>query len=632
MMGRRLLDVDFEHIEEGQVKSLKGNYGKIHGSIPVVKGYDGRKALYFANKAGEPAAQYIDFGKFPFGKESFTVNLWIKTHRDGCNGWPHPDELLKGADFKEGKGRNGWQKRYGGVLLANTGYSDLFDKGETGFSLANLQPSVYFNTCVQGSESTAPVRLWGMKEPDDDRWHLLSVVFDRKGKLQVYVDDTLLKETDIRFMEGESLDWGHLMLGADGHGLMGLGEMAVSSLSIREGVMGPWEISCLFAAGDIKRIREELKGRVLPGDIYKPEAAAHMVSKAGAAVEKVLEMEEAWRSLDGDSDPGEDVWRDRYQSVRSLQEDLEESYESFLLDTKKPDAAFLLLSDAHVEGQDSPRAMAYRKALLWGRELGMDAFADCGDYSNYGKAAELDGYWNMVRDSRGTMAALVALGNHETLEKSCSELVAYHTGRLAENGMVPEGYGELYFEYAIGDCHFLVLSQYSDTYEVTGYNIMWAHAADLKKKQMTWLEDRLKAYSGKGHPVMLFIHNAVREVLARQTDGNYRERAVILSTWADKFYKLLEQYPDVVICTGHVHHGFGDSCGAWGTRFGYHVIDVPSFCKNNKGYGMSEESGPVTVHTGYAVYLFGTRILVRALEFENRRWLTSYDQIIEIPC
>ena len=57
MMGRRLLDVDFEHIEEGQVKSLRGNYGKIHGSIPVVKGYDGRKALYFATKAGEPAAQ-----------------------------------------------------------------------------------------------------------------------------------------------------------------------------------------------------------------------------------------------------------------------------------------------------------------------------------------------------------------------------------------------------------------------------------------------------------------------------------------------------------------------------------------------------------------------------------------------
>ena len=227
------------------------------------------------------------------------------------------------------------------------------------------------------------------------------------------------------------------------------------------------------------------------------------------------------------------------------------------------------------------------------------------------------------------MIPLISMGNHETLEKSCGELVQYHVGKLAENGAVPKAYGELYYEYTIGGCHFLVLSQYSDTYTVTGYNIRWAHAADIKEKQMKWLEERLKAYSGQGHPIFLFIHNGIREVVVEETDGHYRERAVILSTWADAFYEMLERYPDVVICTGHVHHGLGDSCGAFKTRFGYHAIDVPSFCQNKTGYGMAEELGPVNAHTGYVIYIFGRKVLLRAVEFVSRTWLTSYDQLIE---
>lgn len=71
------------------------------------------------------------------------------------------------------------------------------------------------------------------------------------------------------------------------------------------------------------------------------------------------------------------------------------------MNTEKPDVSFLLVSDAHVEGPGMPKALAYGKALAWANELGFDAFADCGDYSNFGKDPELEGYWEAVEKNRG---------------------------------------------------------------------------------------------------------------------------------------------------------------------------------------------------------------------------------------
>lgn len=632
-MENLLLEVDFNRIEGSRVCSGTGNPGRIHGNISVVRGHDGTNALYFDNRAGIPAAQYVDFGRVAPGRENFSVSLWIKTHRDGCNGWPYHTEIIPEEEFAQSGNRTERQKRYGGVLLANTGYGDDgAGLGRGGFSIANLQQNVYFNTCFWGEDSQAGIRLWGMKEPDDDRWHQITVVFDRRASEKIYLDGRLLKETDISSMAGEEIDGGNLVLGSDGKYGNGLGEMAVSSLRISSGAMCENRITAMFALEDIERIRDELRQRPLPPELYSPEAVEELMRTAEDIAAKASEWKNTWEE---ETDDGREVpeilWSARKEKACGLRESFLERYETFLQKSmKKPEAAFVLMSDAHVESCDSPRALAYGNALAWAGELHMDAFADCGDYSNYGKAQELDGYWDAVAKNRGDMVALVVLGNHETLEKSCTDLVAYHTGKLAENKTLPPDYGELYYEYAIGDCHFLVLSQYSDTYTVTGYNRMWAHAADLKEKQINWLEEKLNAYCGQGRPVMLFIHNAIRQVLGRQTDGNYRETAVILSNWAERFYLLLEQHPDVVICTGHVHHGFGANCGAFASRDGYHVIDVPSFCQNKKGYGMSSELGPVRAHTGYFVYIFGNKLLLRAVEFENRMWLTAYDELIQI--
>lgn len=622
-MERVILDVDFSRIEGNRVISRTGNQGEIHGDPAVVRGYDGRPSLYFDNQGGGEAGQYVDFGSVDLGEDSFSVSLWIRTHRNGCNGWPY-DEVMPPQDFEQGNQRTRKQRRYGGVILANMPWDGGYvEEGQAGFSLANAQYQVYFSTCFRG-EGGEVIRLGSMKEPDDDRWHLVTVVFDREISERVYLDGELLREASLESEKGKSLGQGRLVLGADGQGRNGLGEVTISSLRICGRVMTGEEIGAGFALGDIARIREELGKRPLPSKIYREERVREILETVKTAEGEAERLKERWR------EEGEGDWKKREEEAAALRGRIVSAYEEFLLNTEKPDVSFLLVSDAHVEGPGMPKALAYGKALAWANELGFDAFADCGDYSNFGKDPELEGYWEAVEKNRGRLAALVTLGNHETLEMSSGELKAYHTGKLAQMGMVPKGYDKLYYEYEAGGCHFLVLSQISDTYTLTGYKGLWVHAGDLKKEQLVWLEEKLEAYSGHKRPVFLFIHNSVREVLARQTDGNYKELSVILSTWAHEFYQILDRYPEVVVCTGHVHHGLGDCCGAVKTRAGYHAIDVPCFAQNQFGYGMSKLLGEVNLHTGYMVSVFGNQVLLRAVEVEKRQWLTSYDQVIEV--
>ena len=190
----------------------------------------------------------------------------------------------------------------------------------------------------------------------------------------------------------------------------------------------------------------------------------------------------------------------------------------------------------------------------------MDAVIDGGDYSFFGKDFELDSYWHMIEDEWADKPLFVTVGNHETLELKCNELVRYHCDHLHQHGMVPADYSKLFYEGEVNGCHVIVLAQYSDTYTVTGYKGMWIHAGEIKPEQIDYLRERLDRYCGQGKPVFLVIHNSVRKLLDRQSQGNYREHSVIIRE--NGLYDVLRSHPDVVLCTGHVHHGFGGGAGA----------------------------------------------------------------------
>ena len=167
---------------------------------------------------------------------------------------------------------------------------------------------------------------------------------------------------------------------------------------------------------------------------------------------------------------------------------LREEYEAFLLKTNQPDLKLFLISDEHCDGDDGLRTLTTPHAYRRAQELGMDAVIDGGDYSFFGKDFELDSYWHMIEDEWADKPLFVTVGNHETLELKCNELVRYHCDHLHQHGMVPADSSKLFYEGEVNGCHVIVLAQYSDTYTVTGYKGMWIHAGRNRARA-----DRLSA-------------------------------------------------------------------------------------------------------------------------------------------
>ena len=586
-------------MEAEQPWILEWTDGCRHG-CRMAQGPGGKAALRLANPAGGRARDYVTFSATSLEACDFTVLMWLKTINGGLNGWCSSAELLPWEEAPSSRDVPARGTK-GGVLFSAGGPGPL---RAGGFTLELLPPRAYLTVSFQASGAREPIVLTHIRAACDDRWHQLAVTVGRRDWMRVYVDGEAAAQADVSGQEGLPLPSGLLTLGADEWGERGFGEGDVEGFSLRQGALSESEVAQGYYIGAVRVLAKEILDRRLEGSpLYDREKAAALNERARRA---------------GNESPNARNPKSFYLSLR-------EEYEAFLLSTRvKPDLRFMLVSDIHCEGNGGPRAKALESALDWARELHMDAVADGGDYSNYGKDFELDSYWQAMDRHWPGKPLFVTVGNHETLELKCHELVSYHNGHLARRGMVPKDWNKLYYEGEAAGYHFLVLAQYSDTYTVTGYNRMWAHAGEIKKEQIDWLRARLEKYSGRGKPVFLIIHNAIREVLDRQTQGNFREDFVVLKE--NGLYDTLKDYPDVVVFTGHVHHGLGTACGLNATAEGYQVIDVPSFRTSAYGYGAQGRDPAGDRHAGYFVYVYGNTIQLRAADLASRRWLTAYDQ------
>ncbi len=612
-----MLEADFGRIQDQTIYSRTGNNGILHGDAKTMRteNYDGAPALYFSNGAGIlPAREYVDFGVIPLEEKDFTVQLWIRTSRDGCNGWSgrttwvEPDAEVDISSFQSS------QRTRGGVLLANASFDSPRHQG---FVLACMQQYLYLTSSTCGKEGGKPVQIKGLKAATDDRWHQITVTYDRKGMQSVYLDAEMAAQADISSYEGKSLDGGPVVLGADSSGVLGLGEVTVGELRLYQGLLKPEQIERRYFASAALGLAHELeKIDFAKDERFSRESVAAIRSEAERVRETALRLRE--------DESGSSL------QARTMYCCFREQYERFLLGDKRPRLRFLLFSDAHIEGSGGERQEALKAAFSWAGELDADAYVDGGDYSNFGEDEERDAYWDVAIPMLGGMKAFITPGNHETFFRAGTELKADHLAKLKKTGMVFSDHQEFYYEGERNGYHFLVLSQYNDSYVIPGRHGEWVKngCARIDEAQLSWLEERLKSVCGQGKPVFAVIHNAVHEVITRQSGGDFPAWQEIQD--GERLYEILARYPDIVLMTGHVHHGLGDCCGVCRTQAGYYVIDVPAFCGSPKGYGNSKFSGLKDKHTGYFVDVYEKGIYLRAADFAAHQWLTAYDQKISL--
>jgi len=562
----------------------------------------GGRALCFDNPGKDFARDYLT-SDITLPEGDFSVQFYLRTHASGCNGVPYPEGTLpRGDEPIDPAKRSVLQTYHGGVVLANCPCRVF----ATGFSIQLNQPQSYFTVNFQTDAMDTPISLRGMRQPCDDAWHLITVCVKRDGLLSIYCDDKLLKSADISAHAGESLGEKTVTIGCDAMKVYNLGKADLGEFALLPTVPDAQCIADYWQRSAIKALAQEIFSRKLNEcAIFDQEAVSVLLAQAKDAAAQADSIDDA----------------------QTLYHELALNYEETLLKTVQPDLKLLVLADTHCAEEGNGRTTAFRNALKWAQDLSIDAMLHGGDYTNYGREEDFNGFWDSMRLHWQNKPFFLTVGNHETLHNDAQTLAKRQCDWLREFNMVDEKHDQMYYEGEVNGHHVLVLAQYYD-YEITGYKRMWQYAGHIKKQQMDWIREKVNAYCGQGKPVFLVIHNAHRPLLERQTNGVCTYDSVILR--GDELYDILRDHKDIILCTGHVHHGLGAISGLFSTE-GYHVLDIPGFRNATYGRGFDESVLPDgTSHTGFFAYVFGRTILLRAADFATHEWLPAYDQMITL--
>lgn len=562
----------------------------------------GGGALCFDNPGIDFARHYLT-SDITLPQGDFSVRFYLRTYASGCNGVPYPEGTLpRGENPIDPAKRSVLQTYHGGVILSNCNcrvYS-------TGFSIQVNQPQAYFTVNFQTDKMEEAICLRGMRKPCDDAWHLITVNVKRDGLLSVYCDGELLKSADISAHAGESLGNNTVTIGCDAIHTYGLGKVDLGEFTLAHTVLSEEEIVDYAQRAAVKALAQEIIARKLDNcAVFDQDAVSELLQHAKAAREQA------------DTVPDADVL---YRELAAL-------YEETLLKTVQPDLKLLVVADTHCAEEGNGRTTAFRNALKWAQDLGMDAMLHGGDYTNFGLESDFEGFWSSMRMHWQNKPFFLTLGNHETLHNDAKTLCRRQCDWLREFNMVGEDHDQLYYEGEVNGHHVLVLAQYYD-YEITGYKRMWQFAGHIKEQQMNWIREKVNAYCGQGKPVFLVIHNAHGPLLKQQTKGVCTYDSIILR--GDELYDILRDHKDIILCTGHVHHGLGAISGMFPIE-GYHVLDIPGFRNATYGRGFDDSLYPAgTSHTGFFAYVFGRTILLRAADFATHEWLPTYDQLVTL--
>lgn len=262
---------------------------------------------------------------------------------------------------------------------------------------------------------------------------------------------------------------------------------------------------------------------------------------------------------------------------------------------------FHVISDTHCENHNFAAALKDIAAIC-PQSAGIII---PGDFSGEGTCEEFEGFYKALSSCNPTPNAMVSLGNHEYQyyeternPKPFSELLALY---YRYNGRYMEDISKPYFDKWIDGYHFIILNSEAAVHD----------AAYLSPEQINWLENTVCIDAEPHKPIFAVIHQAVSGTHTRSDKWAIGKQEIQVK-------KILKQYPQTVLFSGHIHNGFG-AATVIKTSFGT-MVDVPSFSYN--------ELGLLKGGTGYQAEVTKGRVYLRARDFIQGEWLEQYDKEI----
>lgn len=286
------------------------------------------------------------------------------------------------------------------------------------------------------------------------------------------------------------------------------------------------------------------------------------------------------------------------------------SYEP--LDSDNLKLNFTVISDGHIEGNNSQRHKNYGEAFcdMAAAEEISKALVMVGDNTMNGQGIEEAMLYGLMNKYNKIENVLMAVGNHEVcrddtdFEKLEKRFIKYN------NAFLEHKIDKLYHSQVIDGYHFIILATDRNS-GVEQY---------ISDEQFEWLDNELKKAAESGNPVFVFNHWPMNDTFSEVwPEGHVGEQS-------ERLYQVLTKYDSrIFLFTGHLHMGIFENDYGIAEDGKITYINVPSFgSENDDGDADVQDTG-----MGLQVEVYDTQLVVRIRNFVTHQW-TDYEYHFDI--
>lgn len=648
-----IFSIDFEneyYISAGTgvtVTPTNNGYKSSFATGGFVTGVDGGSALYIVNDFGKKAENYLTFdlsgSGYDITKDDYTVSFWYMTEMGGNEIWAraaHATTAGKDVDMNS--------YPMGGTIFSNQ--DTVLDSA--GMSFLQLTHYKYVASGLTTADGTHK-DTDGIWQAQDDRWHYVTVSYDRSGAYCVYVDGELITTCDIAAYAGEALGINTLVFGADALGQYGLGNAIIDNITVCHGALNYVDAQAEYYKVRMDALAKQIRTHVDKlGSEYEPYKADIL-----ADTEDALKQAAALGAKD-------------FIALSSLYDALNASYEAFLSAPEKNAlVTTLLLSDIHLGAAGTQKNLETVLKQISDLGIDLDVLISAGDFADASNVSVVNGAFRTMfglMDTYNMQDVLFvnALGNHDVewnsitanyqtaapiyWERMMSRMKAGiddgsitvdHTSYIVDENDVLQSasYAITYQNY-----HYLVINtdylpQTGDSslvkdengnYSIDGNKVdPIRHSLHIREDSLAWMKEVLDKWANDGMPTFVVSHYAFEDTVPLSYDSEIVINSNSVGKQDKQLRTLLAGYENVFYFCGHMHSTFGII-----DPYLVEVEGAGSFWEINlstlKSVARSYMSFP---HT-WVMYIYEDEIVFRARDFANEKWVPQFDEVIKLTC
>ncbi len=284
-------------------------------------------------------------------------------------------------------------------------------------------------------------------------------------------------------------------------------------------------------------------------------------------------------------------------------------------DIGAPTLRFSVLSDIHINSTSSHTYNQNFKAAL--QDIvsvapSTEAIFINGDIADRGSEAEYEEYNKMVDEYSSDIPVYCSIGNHDFRggKNDAGQIEMFLNATGSKD--------KVYYDMYIGDVHYIMLG--------SERNADGSSRAYLSNEQLSWLSKTLAQDRGKDTPVFVFLHQGIKDTVA-----GTRESEIAVQNWHGiqqeaKFKKILSDYPQVVLFSGHSHWTLQSPNSM--TLVG--ESSVTALNTASVAYLWDDRNAHINGSQGYFVEMYEDMVIFRGRNFEDGVWIPEAQFVLEL--